>query len=113
MDSFTQSTDADFHEWYTANMGDDDDIDLDQYEDMADAWQACRSHMTRRIAELEAEREGMVPRSCQWNRDSNPDYVVYNTGCDNAWVFDDHPSDDMNFCPGCGGKVVLTAAEGE
>lgn len=52
--------------------------------------------------------EGIAPHKCVWT-----DEDFYETSCGHTWVFNDGSPEDnnANFCPFCGGKIVVPKQE--
>jgi tRNA(Met) C34 N-acetyltransferase TmcA len=62
--------------------------------------------LSRRIEEL--ENRG----TCEWMRDDDSEWYVWETQCGETWHFDDGgPNENrMKFCPGCGRALVVVEA---
>lgn len=75
---------------------------LRSYEYMALDHICCEA--ATKITELEAQQ----PAPCKWTND-DPDYGVWDGTCGIAWSFiDDGPEEnDCNYCPKCGGKLII------
>ena len=65
-----------------------------------------------RLRKAMAEIERLAKPDCAWTQD-DPDYGVWEGDCGIEWNFiDDGPVENgCNFCPKCGGKLVIWEEE--
>ena len=63
---------------------------------------ATRKAYEQRLAEAES-------RVCKWQEDSDTDNNLWNGECGAVWEFiaDGPAENNCNFCPECGGKLVI------
>lgn len=59
--------------------------------------------LQQRLAEAES-------RTCEWQEDSDPDNNLWDGECGAVWEFiaDGPIENKCNFCPECGGKLVIS-----
>jgi DNA-directed RNA polymerase subunit RPC12/RpoP len=64
---------------------------------------------TIKFLELEARLE----RECTWTEPTDWDYGGWTTTCGEEWAFTEGDPEEnrVNFCQGCGGKVIIKLKE--
>ena len=66
-------------------------------------------------AEHIVELEAQIKPDCTWTEPSDWEYGGWETTCGEEWAFTEGDPDDnrVNFCQGCGGKVIIKTLENE
>jgi hypothetical protein len=69
-----------------------------------------RQEILERDVQIE-ELESQIDCECVWTLEQNYDDSVWEAACGESWCFTEGDPDDnrVQFCQGCGGKVVLAA----
>lgn len=66
-------------------------------------------NMLNHIADLEQRLAEAESRTCKWQEDSDTNNNLWNGECGAVWEFiaDGPLENKCNFCPECGGKLVI------
>lgn len=67
-------------------------------------------HLASMIEELKQRLAAPESRICKWQEDSDPDNNFWDGECGAVWEFiaDGPIENKCNFCPECGGKLVIS-----